>query len=279
MLAVTYEEIQGVRCAVHDTGPPGSAEAIVFVHGNPGPMDDWEPLVPDAARLGRVIAMDMPGYGRADHPRDFDFTVDGYARFLGTLLERLGVRRAHLVLHDFGGPWGIKWATDHPGSLASLTLVNTGVLMGYRWHKYARGWQTPILGEVLQLLANKPLLALSLRRDNPRPVPPRFVDQVMRYADWGHKRAVLALYRASKDTDAAFGAIADRLKLLDGPTCVIWGERDPYLPVEYAFKQKTYFPKARVRVLPGLGHWPFMDDAEAVREPLVSFLKEHVGKG
>lgn len=279
MLTVTDLDIQGVRCAVHDTGPRESSEAVVFVHGNPGPMDDWEDLAPAVAELGRVVAMDMPGYGRADHPRDFDYTVDGYGRYLGALLDRLEVKRAHLVLHDFGGPWGLKWATDHPEAVASLTLINTGVLVGYKWHKYAKIWQTPILGELFQLSANAPLLQLSLNRDNPRPVPRSFVERVMRYADWGHKHAVLALYRACKNPDAAFGAIAERLPRLSAPACIIWGELDPYLPVDLGLEQKQFFPQAEVRVLPGLGHWPFMDDPVAVREPLVHFLRKHVGAG
>src|SRR5581483_9339188 len=144
------------------------SEAVVFVHGNPGAMDDWEGLVPDAAKLARVAAMDMPGYGRADHPRRFDYTVEGYARHLGGVLDQLGVRRAHLVLHDFGGPWGLQWAADHPGSLASLTLINTGIVRGYKWHLFARIWQTPILGELFQLVATARMFEASLKRSNPK---------------------------------------------------------------------------------------------------------------
>src|SRR5215213_1026985 len=142
--------IDGVRCAVYDS-EPGKPEAAVFVHGNPGPMDDWEELIPAVAPFARAVAMDMPGYGRADHPRRFDYTIDGYARYLGRLLDQLAVERAHLVLHDFGGPWGLRWAVDHPGRIASLTLINSGVLDGYRWQSFARIWQTPVLGELAQL--------------------------------------------------------------------------------------------------------------------------------
>ena len=59
-----------------------------------------------------------------------------------------GVRRVHLVLHDFGGAWGLTWAATHTASLASLTLINIGVMPGYRWHFLARIWRTPVLGEI-----------------------------------------------------------------------------------------------------------------------------------
>src|SRR5579862_2881752 len=143
--------IDRVNTPVFDSGPGGASEAVVFVHGNPGPSDDWATFAPDVARFARVVAMDMPGYGRADRPRAFDYTVAGYARHLGRLIDTLGISRAHLVLHDFGGAWGLGWAVQHPTSVASVTLVNTGILAGYRWHKYARIWQTPVIGELFQL--------------------------------------------------------------------------------------------------------------------------------
>jgi pimeloyl-ACP methyl ester carboxylesterase len=266
--------VSGVRSPVYDSGPVDAGEAVVFVHGNPGPADDWERLAPRAAEFARAVAMDMPGYGRADRPRDFDYTVDGYARHLGGVLDALGVRRAHLVLHDFGGGWGLRWAVDHPGALASVTLINTGVLVGYRWHKFAKIWQTPLLGELFQLTANAALLHRALDHDNPKPLPRSFVDRVMSYTDWGHKRAVLKLYRATRNIDGSFGPLAKGLRRLDVPACVVWGAGDAYLPVSFAEKQKEFFPRAEVHVLEGLGHWPFIDDPDAVERIVLPFLRD-----
>jgi pimeloyl-ACP methyl ester carboxylesterase len=81
--------------------------------------------------------MDMPGFGIADKPEDFDYSVPGYARHLAKLLTERGVRRAHLVMHDFGGPWGLAWAANNPQAVASVTCINTGVLSGHRWHYLA----------------------------------------------------------------------------------------------------------------------------------------------
>jgi pimeloyl-ACP methyl ester carboxylesterase len=117
--------VRGVRSPVLTAGPPDGAEAVVFVHGNPGPADDWRDLLPRAGELGRVIAPDMPGYSRADKPEHFSYSVDGYAGHLAGLLDQLGITRAHIVAHDFGGPWALAWAARHPGALASATLVNT----------------------------------------------------------------------------------------------------------------------------------------------------------
>lgn len=94
----------------------------MFVHGNPGSSRDWEYLLARVGQFGRAVAQDVPGFGHA---------VEGYARYLGGVLEELGVRRAHLVLHDLGGPWGLAWAVENPGAFASVVLVNTGVMPGH----------------------------------------------------------------------------------------------------------------------------------------------------
>jgi pimeloyl-ACP methyl ester carboxylesterase len=275
MLQPVDHVVAGVRCVVHDSDPT-RREAVVFVHGNPGPMDDWEELAPAVAAFARVVAMDMPGYGRAEHPKHFDYTIEGYGRYLAALLDHLSVDRAHLVLHDFGGPWGLRWANDHPDRVGSITLINCGILEGYKWHRFAKIWQTPILGELAMLTTTAGGMHRALNRTNPKPLPRSFIDRVMKFADWGHKRAVLKLYRASKHVGKMPLQLGEFAKTL--PVCVTWGAGDPFIQVEFAEKQKRYFPQAEVHVLQGLGHWPFIDDVDAVREPLVGFLKRVVGR-
>jgi pimeloyl-ACP methyl ester carboxylesterase len=277
MLPVQHLVVAGVRTVVYDSAPQAGGEAVVFVHGNPGPSDDWEQLAPAIAPFARTIAMDLPGYGRAEHPYNFDFTVEGYAGYLALLLEQLGVTRAHLVLHDFGGPFGLAWAAAHPEKFASVTLINTGLLVGFSWHKYARIWQTPLLGELFQASATLPLFKAALKRDNPKPLPDSFAERIMSYADWPHKRAVLKLYRASRDLGAQLARYLPLAKDIDRPACVIWGAEDPFVPVRFADQQREVFPRAEVHKLPGLGHWPFIDDPAAVLAALVPFLRAQVG--
>ncbi len=277
MLQPVNLQVAGVRCAVHDSDP-GRREAVVFVHGNPGPMDDWEDLALAVAAFARVVAMDMPGYGRSEHPRRFDYTIEGYGRFLGALLDQLAIDHVHLVMHDFGGPWGLRWAVDHPHQLASTTFINCGVLAGYRWHRFARIWQTPLLGELAQLVATSRGMHRALNAMSPRPMPRSFTDRIMKYADWGHKRAVLKLYRASRGITQAPSSAFEAPFAKTLPVCVIWGAGDPFIPPEFAERQKSYFPLAEIHLLQGLGHWPFIDDLGAVRTPLVEFLKRNVGR-
>ncbi|MGZ6081631.1 MAG: alpha/beta fold hydrolase, partial [Myxococcaceae bacterium] len=125
--------VGGIHSRLLETGPEDAAEAIVFVHGNPNSADEWRGLMRQTGGFARSIALDMPGFGKADRPgKEFKIPVEGPAGFLGGALDQLGVQRAHLVLHDFGGPWGLAWAAGHPDAFASVVLMNTGILIGFK---------------------------------------------------------------------------------------------------------------------------------------------------
>jgi len=270
--------IDGVRspvrsCAPH--GQEGRSEAVVFVHGNPGSSEDFSALLPRVGAFARAIAPDMPGYGKAARPKDFDYTVEGYSRHLAGLLDALGITKAHLVLHDFGGPWGLQWAADHLDRVASLTLFNVGILPGYRWHKFARIWRIPILGELLQVGATRGMFRALLEADNPKPFPDAFVNRMYDDADWPMKRAVLKLYRATNDLGAMSEDLGGKLGPRKLPALVLWGEGDAYLPVHFAQRQKDYFD-ADVHVLKGCGHWPMIDEPEKVDALVVPFLQKQL---
>jgi len=270
--------VAGVRSPVLEGGPADAEEAVVFLHGNPGSCEDWARLAGRAAELGRVVAPTMPAFGQADKPDDFQYTVGGYARHLAGLLDQLGVRRAHMVLHDFGGPWGLAWAAANPDAFASVVLINIGVPLGYRWHYLARIWRTPIVGELFMALATRAGFRLSLKHGNPRGLPREFVDRMYDDFDRGTRRAVLRLYRATDPAEGA-AALAAALRPLQRPALVVWGVHDPYVPVTLAQRQREVFPDARIVLLEESGHWPFADDPEAVEEAVIPFLRERLAGG
>jgi pimeloyl-ACP methyl ester carboxylesterase len=255
-------------------GPADSAEAVVFVHGNPGSADDWAGLAAAAAGAGlRAVAFDLPDFGETIAPEGFEHTVGGYAGFLAEALERLGVERVHLVLHDFGGPIGLVWAMGHPQALASITLIDTGVLPGYRWHRLARIWRTPVLGELFQATATRRAFRFLLNRNEPRGLPREFVETMYDHYDRRTRRAVLALYRDTDDPGGMSQSLIGLFAQRDLPALVIWGEHDAYLPASFAARQREAFPSAEVHVLPASGHWPFADAPETVERLLVEFLR------
>lgn len=269
--------INGVRTPFRASGPERSREAVVFVHGNPGSGEDWQPLMEQAGDFMRALAADMPGFGRAEKPEHFDYTVSGYADHLEAFLDHAGVERAHLVLHDFGGPWGLAWAAEHPGQVASVTLINTGVLKGYRWHFAARIWRLPLVGELFQQITGETAFRALVNFRARRPLPRDFVQRMYREYDAGTRRAVLRLYRATSDLSGMARRIGQALRALRCPALVIWGERDAFIPARYAATQREVFPGAEIHLLPDSGHFPYADDPQAVAARLMPFLRRVSG--
>ncbi len=266
--------VGGIATPLREAGPAGASEAAVFIHGVPGAGADFEPLLAAAGQLGRAVAWDAPGFGKADKPEDFDHSVEGHAAFVGRALEELGIERAHLVLHHFGGPWGLAWAVENPERLASLTLICTGVPIDYRWHRTARLWRTPLAGELAMAALTRTGFGASLRRSGPRRLPGPLLDRMYEDLDRDTRQAILRLYRSAGDPAGEAPRLVEALRALDCPALVIWGEHDPYLPAALAERQRQAFPSAEVHVLPESGHWPFVDQGERCEGLLVEHLRQ-----
>jgi pimeloyl-ACP methyl ester carboxylesterase len=240
-------------------GPDGKTPPIVWLHGVPTSGGDWVPFLEQTGGY----APDLPGFGRSSKRGDGDFTLDGYARFLGAFADTLGLERFSLVVHDWGAA-GLAWAAAHPERIERLVVINAvPLLAGYRWHRMARLWRTRGVGEVVIGTTT----AFALRRLLPRGVGSVAAEGF----DQGTQRAILRLYRSAPSEVLA--AHEKRLAALkDVPALVVWGKEDPYIASNYAKRYADALGGATVRVLSGAGHWPWVDDA-AVRGEVVSFLR------
>lgn len=268
--------VNGVRSPVLIGGAGTPGEAVVFVHGNPDTGSDWLPLMEPVAEFATAIAPDMPGFGGADKPVDWDYTVAAYSSHLGGLLDQLGIERVHVVAHDFGGMFASKWAADNGEKLASVTLINTGVLLGYRWHRLARIWRTPALGEVFMRATSPRVARFVVRHDNPG-LSEEWVNTIAGHAEpAATKRAVLRLYRSTPPS--VMELLAEPLRKLDPDTLVVWGEADVYIPAVQAQRQREVFPRAQIEMLPGVGHWAWLEAPDQVASFVIPFLRDRVGR-
>ena len=274
--------VDGVRSPVAVAGDPSASEAVVFVHGNPGAGRDWSDLIGKVAPFARAVAPDMPGYGGADKPRGFDHSAAGYGRHLDGVLGQLGVERAHLVLHDFGGLWGLEWALQNPAAVGSVTLLGIGVFDGYRWHRWAQLWRTRGIGELLNYGTPRLVARMLLARENPLLPPERADLLARRMSVFGTRRAILACYRATppemydvRPTPHGPVPRAHLLRELDLPALVLWPTEDDYVPFQPDY-QRTAFPSARIELFGGYGHWFQWEAPERVAAFVVPFLRDQV---
>ena len=267
--------VEGITTSVLVGGSGRPGEAVVFVHGNPDSGSDWMPLMTRVAPFATVVAPDLPGFGAADARADNDYTIYSYARFLDGVIGQLGIERVHLVAHDFGGPFAAAWAADHPDRVGSVTFLNTGVLLDYRWHRMARIWRTPVLGGLSMRAITPEVATAMLARENPG-LSAQWVDTIVAHLMPEKTRhAVLRLYRATRAGDME--QLAARLRQHDYDALIVFGDADSYIPAEMAHRQVSAFPRADIRMLRGLGHWCWLEDTDAVAEQVIPFLRERVG--
>jgi pimeloyl-ACP methyl ester carboxylesterase len=263
----------GVNGASTAAAQASKAEEAVplYVHGVPDSSDEWLDFL---VRSGG-LAPDLPGFGRSAKTGSLRFTIEEYADFIESFLALVGVERVQMVVHDWGAV-GLAFAQRHPERIERLVVINAvPFLPGYRWHRTARIWRTPLLGELSMGSINRPLLRLLSREANatPGPMPESWLDSVLAHFDQGTQRAILRLYRSSPPERLA--AAGERLAELGVPSLVVWGARDPYIPDRFG-KAYADVLGAELLELPDAGHWAWLDRPDAV-ERVVEFLGEAPG--
>lgn len=264
--------INGLLIPVLDGGNTDSDEAIVFIHGFPGAANDWRPFLEALSPYSRVIALTMPGFGGADKPNDFDYSVENYVPVISSLLSGLDVEKVHLVMHDFGGAWGMNWAAQNIDKMKSFTLINTGLFLE-EWHSLAKIFRTPIIGELFSLLPPyQPAFNSMISCNGANKLNDEQLIELKSQMDYGTRRAMMKLYRNTDARDQNHYNIADQFYEKDFPAMVIWGEDDPYLPSTLASKQLKAFPHAEIHMLKDCGHWPFLEQESKVHDLLLKFF-------
>jgi pimeloyl-ACP methyl ester carboxylesterase len=262
-------ELDGL--SLHRIEADGPADPpVLYLHGVPTNGDDFEPFL---ERTGG-FAPDLPGFGRSAKRADFDYSIDGYRRWLGRLVEDLGLERLQLVVHDWGSV-GLALAQDRPELVERLVVIDAvPFFSGYRWHRIARLWRTPLVGELVMGTTTRWGFKQISREatSSPGPAPDDLIDRVWEHFDQGTQRAILKLYR-SAPPDALERAGA-RLGELRCPALVLWGADDPYLATSLAQRFADHLGgPATVEVVEGANHWPWIDKPEVV-DRVARFLLE-----
>jgi pimeloyl-ACP methyl ester carboxylesterase len=231
--------------------PAGGPPPVLYVHGVPTASWQWLPFL----ERGGGVAPDLPGFGRSAKPGGFGYSISGYGRFLEAFVAELGLERYSLVVHDWGGV-GLDLAQRFPERLERLVLLATVPLLpGYRWHRVARGWRTPLVGELM--------MGFSSRFAFRRALPSELADQAWEAFDHGTQRAILKLYRsASTEVLERAGA---RLGEVRSPALVLWPTRDPYIGAEFGQAYADALGGPAALELVDAGHWTWLERPDVVR--------------
>jgi pimeloyl-ACP methyl ester carboxylesterase len=270
----------------------GRGSPVVFIHGlgSSGYME-WRYNLEPAAARHRVLAPDLPGYGRSEKPRA-RYAIPYFARFIARYMADRGLRSASLVGASLGGRIALEVALEEPRLVRKLVLVNTLGLgtPRVRMTQMAYGLVTlPRVGEAV----------MRFTRDALRWAPPNMIRRVAAryaggstdleaalddtylddlremYATDEFRNAYLATVRSLISPGAIFGGphdVTGRLNELKVPVQLIWGANDPLFPLAHAARAHSLIERSKLAVIEGAGHTPESERPEEFNRVLNKFL-------
>jgi pimeloyl-ACP methyl ester carboxylesterase len=258
----------------------GSGPVLLLIHGMAGSLENWEAVIEPLARHYTVLAPDLPGHG-GSAPAGGDYSLGALASGLRDLLVALGHERATLVGHSLGGGIAMQFSYQFPELTERLVLVSSGGL-GPEVSAILRAAALPgadlfiaataALGSSVGTRVARGLRAVGLR-------PGADVGEVARgYAslvDHDRRTAFLATLRGVVGTGGQRVNAGDRLYLAAGtPVLIIWGARDPIIPVRHGENAHEAIPGSRLEVFDGVGHLPQMEAPGRFIAVLERFIAE-----
>lgn len=270
-------DLHGHRAVYRTTG---EGPDVVLIHGMINSSRHWEGVATRLAGSHRVIAPDLVGHGDSATPRG-DYSLGAHAASIRDLLAAIGVGRATIVGHSLGGGVAMQFFYQFPQLTERLALVSSGGL-GHDVSPLLRGAALPGSAALLRVATQPRLVAgigaagTRLRaRGNSSGVYLQAVARALGpLQEPGSRRAFLETLRAVIDVRGQRVSARDRLYLLgEMPTLIVWGERDRTIPIEHGRAARRSIPNCRFVSLPGVAHFPNLEDPEGLAAALRDFLE------
>jgi pimeloyl-ACP methyl ester carboxylesterase len=264
----------------HDMGyrRGGSGSSIVLIHGLAGNSRTWKDVMPALSRHHDVIAPDLLGHGESAKPMG-DYSLGAHASGLRDFMATIGVERATIVGHSFGGGVAMQLAYQHPERCDRLVLVGSGGL----------GREVSWLLRLVTLPGVEHLMPFVFPRfvaDRGTDVSRFLRDRGLRNARLGeiwraytslagaeNRKAFVRTIRTVIEPGGQTVSALDRLYLAAHlPTLIVWGENDQIIPVSHAHVAHEAIPGSRLELLPGVGHFAHTEAPEQFVAVLEDFL-------
>jgi pimeloyl-ACP methyl ester carboxylesterase len=257
----------------------GSGPALLLIHGLGCDSSTWLPVMARLARRYTVVAPDLLGHGGSDKPRA-DYTIGGYANAMRDLLTLLGIDRATVVGHSFGGGVAMQFAYQFPERTERMLMIAPGGL-GREVTPLLRMLTLPFAETAMRaatLPPVRPLIRGSLTALGRTGLPhTRDLGEVAKVytlmCDRGGREAVRRVASTVIDWRGQIVRMTDRAYLTALlPVCVIWGSDDDVVPVRHLEVVVAHAPGAQVQVFDGCGHFPHRDRPDRFVRALNRFV-------
>ena len=253
----------------------GEGMPLVFVHGIPTSSFLWRNMIGELSAHGRVIALDLPGFGLSEPPPNGDYSISNYARLLESFLEALSIERSTLVCHDFGGPIVLTYALRHPEKYQRLIILDTFLHTDLPpWPLSMKIAKIRPIGEIFMWLGGKSIARAGL--EDGVMDKSLISDEIVQryYMPDGNpdklNRTMLGTLRIDYMEDLEF--IEKKLGTIDKPTLIVWGENDNFLPVSLGDRIHKDIAGSKMERIPNCGHFVQEDQPERATKIIAEFL-------
>jgi pimeloyl-ACP methyl ester carboxylesterase len=230
-------------------------QPLLLLHGIPGSKASWDKVTALLPNDLDVIVPDLLGFGRSERPTTLDdLHVVAQAAALDELLSELGIERATVVGHDFGGPVAVTLSARRPAVIAALGLAATNVLSDTPIPFPLSTVTWPLVGRLTSRALFAPLsLRMMLRQGVGRGAEP--IDPASQLGDRAQQRVIAAIFAGSlRHLADLYGPVEAQLRQLRIPVFVGWGDRDPFFPVAQG-QRVAAATGTELRLYPGAGHF------------------------
>jgi pimeloyl-ACP methyl ester carboxylesterase len=270
-------EVGSLKWFYREANPIGRSEAlpVLLLHGLPSHSYCWTALMPDLAEKGlRAIAPDWIGSGLSAKPdkRDFAYTPDAFINALREFLKALEIDRFHLVVQGFLASVGLQYALRYPEQIERLAILNTPLSSDAKLPWTMQQWGFPFVGDMLTqdpLLVDRTLEGGSRYRISDKDLD-IYRKPFLKSSDPG--RSLVATIR-NIQWKSSMAEIESGFRNWKQPTLIVWGMKDPWLPVELAQQFAKGIKNVELVQLEESGHYPQDHWSEKVSESLLLFLR------
>ncbi|GMV06516.1 MAG: alpha/beta hydrolase [Gemmatimonadota bacterium] len=239
--------------AVRDVG---SGPPVLLIHGIPGSAAVWEGVATGLAARGfRALAPDLLGFGASERPKGVEpIWIDAQAAALATYLDSVRCGPAIVVGHDYGVPITVTLATRYPQLVKAVALAAGNLFPDTPIPAPLRGVTVPVLGPVLsRVVMSGPSLRMMLRVGSGRPRPS--LDPGIYTGDADQVDAIGRIFSAAlRELGPRYAPVAQALPGLSVPRVVLWGDRDPFFPLDQGLRAARALGVELTRA-PGAGHF------------------------
>jgi haloalkane dehalogenase len=251
----------------------GEGDPILLLHGEPTSSYLWRNIVPQLP--GRKVAPDLFGFGRSDKPEDVGwYSYDRHVDTVRRLVETLDLRRATLVVHDWGGPIGLRVAVEDTDRFDRLVIMNTGIGGGRApsetWLRFRE-----VVRELGAALDIGRLVEAGTARGLPDDVRAAYDSPFPTPESKAGALAFPELVPTDPDhpNTEPMNRVRDALRDWRKPALVVWGAEDVVLPVSLAHGFVELIPGAQGPVaIEGAGHFLQEDRPDDVAAAIRDFV-------